>query len=86
MTVSKDNIRDQIIEGLKDPDTVRQLLKEQNLTLPATITTCRGLEAADKEVNNITGASVKRISNHRKTKNKDETRQNYRQPPVHRPT
>ena len=54
-TCAQDNIRDQIIEGLADSDTVQELLKEQNLTLPNTITTCRGMEAAKKEVTSMKG-------------------------------
>ena len=42
---TQNNIRDQIIEGLKDSDTVQELLKEQRLTLPGTIMTCRGMES-----------------------------------------
>ena len=75
------NIRDQIIEGLNDPDTIQELLKEQRLTLPNTITTCRGMEAAKKEVTNIKGASVQRISGHRKTEIKNEPKRNFRQQP-----
>jgi len=40
------NIRDQIIEGLIDGDTVESLLQEKDLTLDTTITKCRGQEAA----------------------------------------
>ena len=40
------SIRDQIIEGLTDGDTVEDLLKEKDLTLDKTIITCRAQEAA----------------------------------------
>ena len=43
------NIRDQIIEGLVDGDTVEDLLKEKDLTLETTIGKCRAQEAARKE-------------------------------------
>ena len=43
------NIRDQIIEGLLDGDTVEDLLKEKDLTLEKTITTCRTQEAAKRQ-------------------------------------
>ena len=35
------NIRDQVIEGLLDGDTVESLLREKNLTLESTISKCR---------------------------------------------
>ena len=35
------SIRDQIVEGLLDGDTVEDLLKEADLTLEATISKCR---------------------------------------------
>ena len=40
------SIRDQIIEGLTDDDTVKDLIKGKDLTLDKTITTCRAQEAA----------------------------------------
>ena len=43
------NIRDQIIEGNTDGDTVEQLLKQPDLTLEAAITLCRAQEAAKKQ-------------------------------------
>ena len=43
------NIRDQIIEGLLDSDTVEHLLQEKDLTLDKAITTCRAQEAAKKQ-------------------------------------
>ena len=41
-------LRDQIIEGLHDGDTILELLQSKNLTLDQTITECQGLEAAKK--------------------------------------
>ena len=55
---SQKSIHDQIIEGLLDGDTIEELLKHQNLTLDATITTCRGQEAAKKQSKDITDHSV----------------------------
>ena len=55
---SQKSIRDQIIEGLLDGDTIEELLKQQNLTLDATITTCRAQEAAKKQRQDITDHSV----------------------------
>ena len=75
---AQNNIRDQIIEGLADSNTVQELLKEQNLTLPNTITTCQGMEAAKKEVTIMKGTSVQRV-NHRKTGDKNETKQRRKQ-------
>ena len=43
------NMRDQIIEGLIDADTIEQLLKESGLDLEKTISTCRAQEAAKKQ-------------------------------------
>ena len=40
------SIRDQIVEGLMDGDTVEDLLKESDLTLEATTSKCRAQEAA----------------------------------------
>ena len=43
------NIRDQIIQGLLDGDTIEDLLKEKDLSLDKTIATCRAREAAKKQ-------------------------------------
>ena len=43
---TRKNIRDQIIEGLLDGDTVEHLLQEKELNLDKAITTCRAQEAA----------------------------------------
>ena len=43
------SIRDQIVEGLIDGDTVEDLLKESDLTLEATISKCRAQEAAKQQ-------------------------------------
>ena len=48
------NIRDQLIEGLLDGDTVEHLLQEKDLTLDKAITTCRAQEAAKKQRAEIT--------------------------------
>ena len=48
ISAHKENIRDQIIEGLLDSDTVEELLKEKDLSLDKTIATCRAQEAAKK--------------------------------------
>ena len=55
------NIRDQIIEGISDSDTVEHLLQEQNLTLDRAIAICRAQEAAKnqcKEILDHTPASI----------------------------
>lgn len=44
------SLRDQLVEGVIDIDTVQDLLKEQNLTLEKAINTCRAMEAAKKEL------------------------------------
>ena len=43
------NIRDQVIEGLLDGDTVENLLREKDLTLVTTISKCRAQEAAKQQ-------------------------------------
>ena len=43
------NIRDQIIKGLLDGDTVEHLLQEKDLSLDKTIPMCQGKEAAKKQ-------------------------------------
>ena len=43
------NIRDQIIEGLLDKDTVEHLLRQQELSLDNAIAICRAQEAAKKQ-------------------------------------
>ena len=48
-------IRDQIIEGLSDGETVQDLLQTKDLKLDHTITKCRGLEAAKKSRAEIQG-------------------------------
>ena len=45
---TKKSLRDQIIEGLRDPETIEDLLKEKDLTLDTTIMHCRSREAAKK--------------------------------------
>ena len=52
-------MRDQIIEGLIDADTIEQLLKESGLDLEKTISTCRAQEAAKKQRVEITSTSIR---------------------------
>ena len=65
----KKSIRDQIVEGLLDGDTVEDLLKEPNLTLEATISKCRAQEAAkqqraESQVSRVATQPSKRYTNH----------------------
>ena len=64
------SLRDQIIEGLLDGDTVEALLQEADLTLERTISKCRALEAAKRQRTNITdhGESVSTLQNTRDKK------------------
>jgi hypothetical protein len=55
------NIRDQIIEGLIDVDTV-EVLRERDLTLETTITKCRGQEAAKRQRAEITSRNMEAIA------------------------
>ena len=48
-------LRDQIIEGLLDGETIQELLQVRELTLDQAITKCRGLEAAKKSRQDIQG-------------------------------
>ena len=47
------HVRDQIIEGLLDGDTVEDLLQEADLTLPKAISICQAREAAKKQRANL---------------------------------
>ena len=47
------NIRDQIIEGSNDGDTIENLLQESDLTLAKMVTICRSREAAKKNRHDI---------------------------------
>ena len=51
------NIRDQIIEGLLDGETVEDLLKERDLSLDSSISKCRAHEAAKRQRAEILGES-----------------------------
>ena len=64
------SLRDEIIEGLLDGDTVEALLQEANLTLEQTISKCRAQEAAKRQRANITdhGESVSTLQNTRDKK------------------
>ena len=50
-------LRDQVIEGLQDGETIQELLQVRDLTLDQAITKCRGLEAAKKSRTQIQGAA-----------------------------
>ena len=49
------NIRDQVIEGVCDGDTVEGLLQENDLLLAKTVAICRSKEAAKRHRSDITG-------------------------------
>ena len=51
------NIRDQIIEGINDGDTLKHLFRLPNLTLDTAINTCRAQEAARRQRREITEQS-----------------------------
>jgi len=48
------NIRDQLIEGILDGNTIEHLLQQHNLTLDTAITTCIAEEAAKRQRSEIT--------------------------------
>ena len=54
---AQQGIREQIIEGLLDGQTVEDLLKEKALTLASTVSKCRAHEAAKRQRQEITGGS-----------------------------
>jgi hypothetical protein len=66
------NIRDQIIEGLIDGDTVEVLLREKDLTLETTITKCRGQEAAKRQRAEITSRNMEAIAVIRRPRSADK--------------
>ena len=72
---AKKNIRDQIIEGLIDKDTVEHLLQQQELTMKAAITKCRAQEAAKKQCQTIQDNNLEAVL---------AIRQQRQQPPAQR--
>ena len=54
----RNNLRDQLVEGVIDPEVVRDLLKEQNLTLEKAIDIGRAMEAAKRELHSRPGTSA----------------------------
>ncbi len=52
------SLRDQLVEGVIDRETVQDLLKEQTLTLEKAINTCRAMEAAKKELRSRPGTTA----------------------------
>ena len=61
---ANNNLRDQIVAGLADANTVEDLLKEKNLSLNTAISKCQASEAAKKQRAEITsqaGTAVQRV-------------------------
>ena len=56
------NIRDQLIDGIIDGDTVEDLLQIKDLTLDRAIQVCQAQEAAKKQRASITGAHQESVS------------------------
>lgn len=48
------NLRDEVVEGLRDIETIKDVLKENNLTLDNAIAKCRSLEAGRKHCLDMT--------------------------------
>ena len=61
-TCTQKSIRDQIIEGLNDGDTIEDLLQESGLTLTTTITKCQSKEAAKKHHADITTQDAETVA------------------------
>ena len=78
-------LRDQIIEGLLDGDTVEELLRQKDLTLSKTIQVCRAHEAAKQQRLEITGNSPE-IGVTSAYKAKRQQRQPPKQNPLQRNT
>ena len=64
------SLRDQIIEGLLDGDTIEALLQEVDLTLERAISKCRAQEAAKRQRANITDHSESVSALHEKSRDK----------------
>ena len=64
------SLRDQIIEGLLDGDTIEALLQEVDLTLERAISKCRAQEAAKRQRANITDHSESVAALHEKSRDK----------------
>ena len=58
------NIRDQIIEGILDGDTVEDLLQIKDLTLDKAIQVCQAQEAANKQHANMIGIHHESVPMH----------------------
>ena len=56
------NLRDQLIEGLSDGDTIEALLQEKDLTLDKAISKCRAQEAAKKQRANLTNDHTETVA------------------------
>ena len=63
-------IRDQIIKGIRDHDTVEQLLREQKLTLDKAISVCRAHESAKQQRADIKENGISRASVRQRTQEK----------------
>ena len=50
---TQNNLHDQIIKGLRDIETIEDLLKENNFTLDNAIAKCRSLKAAQKHCSDM---------------------------------
>ena len=57
------NIRDQVIEGIWDGDTIESLLQEGDLSLAKTISICRSKQAAKKNRSDIAGPDSEPFAN-----------------------
>lgn len=74
--------RDRIVTGIRDEETLKELLAEKDLTLEKTINICRANENATKDTENLhaTPADVNKVTNYRKSyqPNKVEKRNSSR--------
>ena len=58
----QNNLHDQIVKGLRDIETIEDLLKENNLTLDNAIAKCRNRKAAQKHCSDMTQQEPKAMA------------------------
>lgn len=75
---SEDLLRDKIVLGVRNPETVKRLLAQPDLSLADALTICRSEEASESQRNEIcTGAHVSAV---RKQRGRTPVRSNSRNP------
>ena len=70
---SDERLRDRIVTGLRDEDTVRALLSEKKLTLQRTVELCRAREHAHANASAIASGQVNAMSIDRRSRRRDDS-------------